>query len=152
MTKISLLFAIFLSFCFYHNSSSQESEKCECDTLQLSKSGEITNFTKQSGEINGRPFYFSITDHKESEIRYQEDIVWWNQTASSWMFQNHVPSSKLWATWLEVKKNLNCPKFSTTKGWLDHSQGKNGSIQSRCLTDINKCLGKFNAKSVSMYY
>ena len=132
MNKISLVFTTFVLFCSYHNSSAQESKNCECDILQISKSGKITNFTKQSGKINGRPFYFSITD-------YQEDIVWWNHTASSWMFQKYFEGREVWTTRLEVKQDIDCPNFSNTTSWAVHPQANNGEIKSRCLPDKSKC-------------
>ena len=128
---------IFALLCFYHKSSTQEIEKCECDILQSNKSGVLTSFTKQSGEINGRPFYFSIKN--EDEVR---NIVWWNVIASSWMFQINYKGLDYWETLVEVQNDINCPNFS--KNWTEHSQ----EFQSRCLTDKNKCQGKFHEKSV----
>ena len=110
MNTISLtVFTIVILFCIYDNSSAQKSEKCECDIFQVSKSGEITNFTKQSGEINDRPFYFSITDPPFEDR--EDNIVWWNDTASSWMFQKYLEGSKVWTTRLEVKQDIDCPNF-----------------------------------------
>ena len=135
------------------SSTAQENEKCKCDILQVSESGEITNFTKQSGEINGRSYYFSITDPKDSRSRYQENIVWWNDTAGSWIFQVYVPSIKSLKTSLEVKQDIHCPNFH--KSWAEHQQANNGYIKSRCLTDKNKChlkKGKFDVnQSLSLY-
>ena len=121
-----------------------KSEKCECDIFQVSKSGEITNFTKQSGEINDRPFYFSITGPLEFGNKAREELVWWNDTAGSWIFQVYVPSIKLLITSLEVKQDIDCPNFH--KSWAEHQQANNGYIKSRCLTDKHKCQlkkGKF---------
>ena len=130
---------IFVLFCSYHKSSAQEIEKCECDILQLNESGVLTNFTKQSGEINGRPFYFSIKFDQEDEVR---TIVWWNVIESSWMFQINFKGLEYWKTLVKVENNINCPNFS--KNWTKHSQ----EFKSRCLTDKNKCQGKFSEKSV----
>ena len=126
---------IFALFCLYHKSSTQEIEECECDILQLSKSDGIINITKQSGQINGRPFYFSIKNDQEDEVT----IVWWNLMASSWMFQMNIG---YWDTLLEVKTDINCPNFSNS--WTEHSQ----EFKSRCLTDKNKCQGEFDEISI----
>ena len=149
MKSVSLTFTIFVLICFYHNSSAEEREKCKCDIFQLSKTfskenrTEITNFTKQSGEINGRPFYFKITAEE------QMNIVWWNETVSSLMLQNYARG---FATPIaEVKNNTKCPNFSNTEDWTTLSNNSNGvEIRSRCLTDRNKCLvkGEFAAKSI----
>ena len=149
MNNISLIFTICIVICFYHISSAQESEKCDCDIFQLSKNFieenryEQTNFTKQSGKINGQPFYFKITAGEEM------NIVWWNETASSLMLQNYARG---FATpILEVKNDTNCPNFSNTEDWTTLSNNRNGvEIRSRCLTDNNKCLvkGEFAAKSI----
>lgn len=141
MNKVSLILTSIVLFCFYQISTAQE---CDCDILQVSKSGEITNFTKQSGVINDRPFYFSITDPPFEDR--EDNIVWWNDTARSWMFQNQS-GNELWVTWLEVDQDTNCPDFSNIKGWALHPQTNNGEIKSRCLADKNKCplkKGEFN--------
>ena len=137
MNNISLIFTIFGLICFYQKSSAQE---CECDIFQLSKNFseenryELTNFTKQSGEINGRPFYFKITATERNEI------VWWNDTASSWMLQNYARDFA--TTISEVKNDIDCPNFSNTEDWTILANGSN-EIKSKCLADINKC-GEFN--------
>ena len=138
MKNVSLIFTIFVLICFYHNSSAKKREKCECDIFQLSKkfskenSPEITNFTKQSGEINGRPFYFKITSEERNEI------VWWNDTSSSWMIQNYARDFS--NTISEVKNDTDCPNFSNTEYWFILSnRDNNDEIRSRCLTDKNKC-------------
>ena len=116
MKNVSLIFTIFVLICSYHNSSAKESEKCECDIFQLSKkfskenSPEITNFTKQSGEINGRLFFFKITSEERNEI------VWWNDTSSSWMIQNYARDFS--NTISEVKNDTDCPNFSNTEDWF----------------------------------
>ena len=144
MKNVSLIFTIFVLICSYHNSSAKESEKCECDIFQLSKkfskenSPEITNFTKQSGEINGRPFFFKITSEERNEI------VWWNDTSSSWMIQNYARDFS--NTISEVKNDTDCPNFSNTEDWFILSnRDNNDEIRSRCLTDKNKChvIGEF---------
>ena len=120
------------------SSTAQENEKCECDILQVSESGEITNFTKQSGEINGRPFFFKITSEERNEI------VWWNDTSSSWMIQNYARDFS--NTISEVKNDTDCPNFSNTEDWFILSnRDNNDEIRSRCLTDKNKCqvIGEF---------
>ena len=159
MKSVSLTFTIFVLICFYHNSSAEGREKCKCDIFQLSKTfsnenrTEITNFTKQSGEINGRSYYFSITDSKDSGSRYQENIVWWNDTAGSWIFQVYVPSIKLLNTSLEVKQDIHCPNFH--KSWAEHQQANNGYIKSRCLTDKNKChlkKGEFDVNQSFFFF
>ena len=135
------------------SSTAQENENCECDILQVSKSDEITNFTKQSGEINGRSYYFSITDSKDSGSRYQENIVWWNDTAGSWIFQVYVPSNKSLITNLEVKKDIHCPNFH--KSLAEHQQANNGYIKSKCLTDKNKChlkKGEFDVNQSFFFF
>ena len=149
MNYISLIVTICIVICFYHISSAQESEKCDCDIFQLSKNFseenryEVTNFTKQSGEINGRPFYFSITDER--------NIVWWNANASSWMIQTDDIGSV--TTISEVKIDRECPNFSNTEDWEKLPQDSNGVIQSRCLKDRNKCQlnGEFDRNS-TMYF
>ena len=140
MNNISLIFTIIVLICFYHKSSAQESEKCECDIFQLSKNleniYEITNFTKQSGVINGRPFYYSITDEEEK-------ILWWNVTARSWMLQGF--KSFAGGATISINEDIDCPNFSNTL----LSKGSNdGEIKSSCLTDTNKCQvnGEFNKK------
>ena len=138
------MFTIFVLFCFYQNSYAQENEKCECDILQISTSGEITNFTKQ-GEINERPFYFSIKDD-------QEDIVWWNHTASIWMLQYKNDTILLWETLLKVEQDIKCPNFSNTTDWTVHLDGNNGELKSRCLTDKYKCPGEFDNKSAVYFW
>ena len=138
MNYISLIVTICIVICFYPISSAQESEKCDCDIFQLSKNfieenrTEITNFTKQSGKINGQPFYFKITAEEEM------NIVWWNETVSSLMLQNYARG---FATPIaEVKNNTKCPNFSKTEDWTKLSNNPNGvEIRSRCLTDKNKC-------------
>ena len=152
MNNISLIFTIVVLICFYHKSSAQESEKCDCDIFQLSKNFikeniyEQTNFTKQSGKINGQPFYFKITAGEEM------NIVWWNETASSLMLQNYARG---FATPIsEVKNNTKCPNFSNTEDWTTLSNNGNGvEIRSRCLTDKNKCpvKGEFAAKSIIVF-
>ena len=63
----NIFFNIFLTFCFQNQKYAVWSKKdkdCECDIIQVSKSQEPNKyyeFTRQSGKINGRPFYFSIT-------------------------------------------------------------------------------------------
>ena len=142
MNNISLIFTIIVLICFYHKSSAQESEKCECDIFQLSKnfreknSYELTNFTKQSGVIDGRPFYYSITDEEEK-------ILWWNVTAGSWMLQGF--KSFAGGATISINEDIDCPNFSNTL----LSKGSNdGEIKSSCLTDKNKCQdnGEFNKK------
>ena len=143
MNETSLIFTIFILFCIYHNSSALD---CECDIFQLSKNFseenryEVTNFTKQSGEINGRPFYFSITDER--------NIVWWNANASSWMIQTDDIGSV--TTISEVKIDRECPNFSNTEDWEKLPQDSNVDIQSRCLKDRNKCQfnGEFDGNSI----
>ena len=140
MNNISLIFIFFILFSIYHNSSTLKNEKCECDIFQLSKNFseqnryELTNFTKQSGEINGHPFYFLIKKKEEKEI------VWWNDTASSWMLQNYARDFA--TTISEVKNDIDCPNFSNTEDWTILANGSN-EIKSKCLADINKC-GEFN--------
>ena len=153
MKNVSLIFTIFVLICSYHNSSAKESEKCECDIFQLSKnfskenSVEITNFTKQSGKINGQPFYFKITPGEEM------NIVWWNETANSLMLQNYARG---FATPIsEFKNNTKCPNFSNTEDWTMLSNNGNGvEIRSRCLKDKNKCpvKGEFAAKSIIVLF
>ena len=159
MNKISLIVTIFILFSIYHNSSTLESRKCECDIFQLSKhfSGkhELTNFTKQSGEINGRPFYFSITDDPKKTLKHNSinKIVWWNATASSWMIQTY--DTGLATTISEVNIDKNCPKFSTTEDWKLLPERTNGVIKSRNLKDENKCQvksGEFDTKFSSTCY
>ena len=158
MNKISIICTVFILFCIYHNSSTLDEEKCECDIFQLSKnfSGkhELTNFTKQSGEINGRPFYFSITDDPQKTFKYNSinTIVWWNATASSWMIQTY--DTGLATTISKVNDNDNdCPNFSNTEDWKILQNGTIGVIKSRCLTDQNKCkdIGEFDTK-YKMYF
>ena len=140
MNNISLIFTIIVLICFYLKSSAQESEKCECDIFQLSKnfreknSYKLTNFTKQSGMINARPFYYSITDEEEK-------ILWWNITAKSWMLQGF--KSFAGGATISINEDIDCPNFSNTL----LSKGSNdGEIKSSCLTDKNKCQvkGEFN--------
>ena len=145
MKNISLIFTIFVLICFYHKSSAKESEKCECDILQLSKkygeknSYELTNLTKQTGEVNGHPFYFSI------KFEEQHDIVWWNAAASSWMLQTHDTSKA--TTIAEGQIDNDCPKFPNIEDWRTLPEGSNVVIKSRCLIDQNKCQvkGEFDA-------
>ena len=150
MNKISIIFTIFVLFYLYRNSSTLESAKCECEKFQTRKQAsenasydEYTNFTKQSGEINGRPFYFSITDER--------NIVWWNANASSWMIQTDDIGSV--TTISEVKIDRECPNFSNTDDWEKLPQDSNVEIQSRCLKDRNKCQfnGEFDGNS-TMYF
>ena len=138
MNKISLIFTVFILFSIYHNSFTLGSEKCECDIFQVSKnfseknSPELTKFTKQSGEINGRPFYFSIKDEEKNEI------VWWNDAASSWMLQTYDSYTDITDTILEVQNLYDCPNLHTGD-WKIISEGRKGVIKSRCLADKNKC-------------
>ena len=133
MNKFSLICSIFILFCFYHISSAQESEKCECDILQLKRSGLITNYTKQSGEINGRPFYFSI--------KADQEYFWWNDIARSWMFQTKSSSLKV--------QDIDCQKLS--KDWTEVAR----FFELRCLMDemswMDKCHGEFDEKSVIFF-
>ena len=151
MKSVSLTFTIFVLICFYHNSSAEGREKCKCDIFQLSKTfskenrTEITNFTKQSGEINGRPFYFKIT------LEERNEIVWWN--SSSWMIQNYARDFS--NTISEVKNDTDCPNFSNTGDWfILPNRDNNDEIRSRCLTDKNKCqvFGEFKTKPIKLFH
>ena len=141
----------FLVIVFFGCSAIAE-EKCECDIFQTSKntnennSYEVTNFTKQSGEINGRPFYFSIKKEDEKEI------VWWNDTASSWMIQSYTKRTA--TTIAEVKIDNDCPNFPTIEDWKILSEGSNAIIKTRCLKDQNKCpvKGEFDSKELKMFF
>ena len=145
MNYISLIFIFFILFSIYHNSSTLKNEKCECDIFQLSKNFseqnryELTNFTKQSGEINGHPFYFLIKKKEEKEI------VWWNDTASSWMIQSYTKRTA--TTIAEGKIDKDCPNIPNIEDWKILPEGSNAVIKSRCLIDQNKCQvkGEFDA-------
>ena len=133
MNNISLIFTTIVLICFYHKSSAQESEKCECDIFHLSKNSyELTNFTKQSGVIDGRPFYYSITDEEEK-------ILWWNVTARSWMLQGF--KSFAGGATISINEDIDCPNFSNT---VLSKESNDGEIKSSCssLTDKNKCQVK----------
>ena len=146
MNNVSLIITIFLLICFYHYSSAQE---CECDIFQTSKNlseKNLTlqsNLTKQSGEINRRHFYFSKTDEEEK-------ILWWNDTASSWMIQAFTSFSG--GVKISIKEDPDCPKLPQyTEEWKIISNGSNdGEIRSRCLEDKNKgqVNGEFDVKPV----
>ena len=137
---------MFVLICFYHNSSAQE---CECDIFQTSKNlseknlTTQSNLTKQSGEINGRFFYFSKTDEEEK-------ILWWNVTASSWMIQAFKSFSG--GVKISIKEDPDCPELPQhTEEWTTLSTGSNdGEIRSRCLKDKNKgqVNGEFDAKPI----
>ena len=148
MNNVSLIITIFVLICFYHYSSAQE---CECDIFQTSKNlseKNLTiqsNLTKQSGEINGRHFYFSKTDEEEK-------ILWWNDTASSWMIQAFTSFSG--GVKISIKEDPDCPKLPQHTGqWKILSNGNDGEISSRCLKAKNKSqvTGEFDAKPVMLF-
>ena len=143
MKNINLIFTIFVLTCFYHNSSAKEREKCECDIIQISENytnETKTNLTKQSGEINGRFFYFSKTDEEEK-------MLWWNGTASSWMLQMFKSFSTV--VTIPIEEDIDCPNLPQhTEDWTILSNRSNsGEVRSRCLVDQNKCQvnGEFDA-------
>ena len=59
-----------------------ESAKCDCDVLEVKSNGVIgnQNFTKQSGTVHDKPFYFSM----------EKCVIYWFD--GHWSYAVHIDS------------------------------------------------------------
>ena len=102
-----------------------------CDILQIYYSEDPNNyhdFIQQSGVINERPFYFSIN----------KEIIWWSNTAKSWMCHAYNENGLTFQPIFQIKKNLRSLNLSNKSNWTILRKDDK-IIKSRCVK-INRCL------------
>ena len=93
MDNSKILFKTFILIAMCQRALCSNNGGCDCDVLQInrfenSKHSFDKIYTKQSFNINGRPFYVSK----------EEDTIWWNDTrnnaSDSWDFHQFVEKSR----------------------------------------------------------
>ena len=128
----TILISSYLLQCILAN----ESQNCNCEILQIYNSENPSlyhNFSKQAGEINGKPFYFSIKSR----------MIHWSNLENRWMGNIYLkqygvfgpigpPHNDAIANLIE--HNSSCLSFSSERNYNDVTKVK-------CLVDnFGKCF------------
>ena len=107
--KIIIFVIIFFCYC----TSANENNECGCDILQINYSGDPNNtdynFTIQSEQINGRPYYFSI----------QRDIIWWNEKDKRWSCNAYKENDQraFYLPVFDIPRNISSLCFANNTEW-----------------------------------
>ena len=114
----------------------------KCDLVQFSFDDlddpiNDQNFTKQSANLNGRPFYYSMN----------QSILWWSNVEESWLYSAYVEETAYFQPMIKIKENLRSLSFSNETKWKNISQEQeNGIIKSKCSTFSSQCLARRDGK------
>ena len=98
------------------------SDNCDCDVLQITMPDGSSNFTKQTGLINRKQYYFSM----------KRNLISWNK--QKWSYGVYVSKSKKSMPIQEVNNNFfsfekMCNNVTKGINW----NGKDINITSQCL-------------------
>ena len=107
----------------YYSILAIESNTCDCDVLQVNDSSGVIgyqNFTKQSGTLDNKPFYFSL----------KKGLIYSNW--SKWSYAIYDDYGEL-KTYPKTNFSLEsiCKNATWTFGWSNN-------VHTRCLKDNSK--------------
>ena len=133
-TEIFIILAIICLHCY-----TLAFEKSVCDIIQISVSdsedpNNYQNFTKQSANLNGRPFYYSVN----------QSFLWWNKEEKSWLYSTYGGETANFRTKVKIKENISSLSFPNETNWKNLSV--DGNIKSKCSTFNSQCLARRDGK------
>ena len=105
-------------------------ENCDCDVLQITEpDGSSSNYTRQNGVINFRPYFFSM----------KRNLISWNK--QKWSYDKYDSKLNKFTTKLKLNEDYfsfenMCNKLTNGIIW----KVKNIDITSQCLRHNSNCL------------